>query len=282
MLSKRSRLVWLPVLSICLALGCAQSERGGGARSGEGGDKTDQQTAGGTTVITFDGDWNEKASGPIRAGHRVIVRYDISRLPGCTGGMYGQPAYRVMGNYLVDGGEPRLFEVSKVENGELVAAEAAIEVPRGRELTFFFHVSNRWGCMEYDSNFGENYHFPIESAGTGKLAVVTFDVDGVAQSEAIRGGGEVIVHYDPARLSGCRATYNGLPAWNITAFMSVDGAEPTTFEVTRAEGGERVASDPTLAVPFGRDLAFWFFISDRYGCNQYDSNDGQNYHFAIE
>jgi hypothetical protein len=34
-------------------------------------------------------------------------------------------------------------------------------------------------------------------------------------------------------------------------------------------------------VPFGRDLAVWFFNSDEAGCTAYDSDYGRNFHFAI-
>ncbi|HEX8952077.1 MAG TPA: DUF6209 family protein, partial [Polyangia bacterium] len=113
-------------------------------------------------------------------------------------------------------------------------------------------------------------------------ATLTFAADwSVAQSAPVISGGKATLHYDPARLPNCRATYQGFPAWGITAYWAVDGGQAFSAPVTQFQGGQVVPIDATFAVPPGSDLAVWFFASDEYGCTQWDSSYGRNFHFAL-
>ena len=47
-------------------------------------------------------------------------------------------------------------------------------------------------------------------------------------------------------------------------------------------GGQNIPVDAPITVPFGSDLAVWFFNSDEGGCTGWDSNYGRNFHFAIQ
>lgn len=37
----------------------------------------------------------------------------------------------------------------------------SIELDRAGELQVWFQATNRWGCSEYDSRYGENHRFPV-------------------------------------------------------------------------------------------------------------------------
>lgn len=120
------------------------------------------------------------------------------------------------------------------------------------------------------------------AASASPSPMLAFAADwSVTQSAPVLSGGTAIIHYDVARLPNCRATYHGLPAWGISAYWAVDGGQAFTAPVTTFQNGQVVAVDLTFNVPPGRDLALWFSASDEYGCQQWDSNYAQNFHFAL-
>jgi hypothetical protein len=131
---------------------------------------------------------------------------------------------------------------------------------------------------------------PSTSMGGGKadgvdaeLTTVRFAADyTVSQSGPIVAGQKLRVRYDLDRLPDCRGTQGGYPQWNITGYFSVDGGAAKSFEVSEVQGDDRVAKDAVLTVPAGRDLALWFSVTNRWGCNAYDSDGGNNYHLTIE
>src|SRR5262249_18122585 len=103
---------------------------------------------------------------------------------------------------------------------------------------------------------------------------ITFHADwSVTQTGTLVAGAPAKLVYDVARLPNCRATYNGLPAWGIVASWNADGGW--------GHSGNATSGTASFTVPAGRDLQMWFFASDEYGCTQYDSDYGRNYHFPI-
>ncbi|MGE5184852.1 MAG: DUF6209 family protein [Acidobacteriota bacterium] len=131
----------------------------------------------------------------------------------------------------------------------------------------------------------------------GDLATLSFDADwSVTQSAPLVKGALMVVHYDPARLTACRAKdASGEDAWQIVGHYTLDGTEPygDDLAVTELEGNGRLEPpserpvDVTMDVPLGtfgggHDLAMWFVNTDATGCIAYDSDYGANYHFTIE
>ena len=104
----------------------------------------------------------------------------------------------------------------------------------------------------------------------------------VTQSAAVVSGGTATIHYDLARLPEPPRSTGGGPAWGIVAYWAVDGGQAFTQAVEQYQGGVNVPVDVTFDVLPGSDLALWFFASDEFGCTQWDSNYGSNFHFAIE
>jgi uncharacterized protein YraI len=265
--------------SLVSLVACA-AEPGDDPAGGGGGGKAD----GTTPLVTFADDWSETASGDLLAGSAVRIAYDLDRLTECRGSTNGSEVWGVTGYASFDGGEPAIFSVSRLDGGVVKPVVAEVDVPAAAtSVELWFSISNRWGCISYDSNMGGNYRFAVERPGG---AVLSFDADfSESQSDAIHAGDQLVVHYEPARLEQCAATRNGFPAWGITGYYQVDGGAVKTFSVARASGSPGstlVAADPTISVPHGRDLAMWFQATSIYGCNAYDSNLSANYHFAIE
>ena len=110
--------------------------------------------------------------------------------------------------------------------------------------------------------------------GTRELPTLHFNADWtVSISGSLVAGDPARIQYDVARLPNCRATYNGLPAWGISASFNADGGWGHSANVTTGQA--------TFIVPAGRDLNIWFFNSDEHGCTGYDSDYGRNFHFPI-
>lgn len=104
----------------------------------------------------------------------------------------------------------------------------------------------------------------------------------VAQTGTLQAGKSFTLKYDTTRLSKCRGTYQGRPAFAITAFLQAGNAAPTTVAVAGANalayGG--VAS---VQVPLEAEgpLAVWFQETDVSGCMNFDSAYGHNYRFNV-
>jgi hypothetical protein len=86
--------------------------------------------------------------------------------------------------------------------------------------------------------------------------------------------------YDTSRLPSCRATTDGVQAWAIAAFVSVDGGAAITYPFPT--GVQGAAVQVPVEIPYGSSMALWFEATDDSGCEQWDSNYGQNYVFSIE
>lgn len=121
------------------------------------------------------------------------------------------------------------------------------------------------------------------AAATQPTPTLSFNADWtVGSSMPPMSGGKAVVHYDIARLPKCRTWYRGYPAWDIVANWSSDGGVAHSQPVTSIVNGQRVGVDIVIDVPPGRDLALWFHASDESGCDQWDSDYGRNFHFALQ
>ncbi len=110
---------------------------------------------------------------------------------------------------------------------------------------------------------------------------VRFNADWtISQSGPLIAGGTVRFAYDDARLPGCRGDFNGQPGWAISGAYQLNGGAVGSFEA----GGlspSHGTNPPVVALPEAGDLAVWFQISSRWGCQAWDSAYGANYHFKV-
>ena len=113
-------------------------------------------------VLTFDADFSESQSGALHAGEQVVVHYEPSRLEQCAASSGGMAKWSITMHYKVDGGTVKSMLVTRAEGYDLVPADSALTIPRGRDLEVWFSSTNVYGCNAYDSNTGANYHFAIE------------------------------------------------------------------------------------------------------------------------
>jgi hypothetical protein len=102
-------------------------------------------------------------------------------------------------------------------------------------------------------------------------------------SGTLLAGDKVRVDYDVDRLQTCRGTSGGNDQWGITGYASFDGAAPVVFGVTQLQGGRAIPVIASIDIPANAtSVDFWFAINNRWGCIAYDSNENQNYRFAIK
>lgn len=239
----------------------------------------------GDATMKFTSNFQTTVSGSPAAGKGILVDYALDRLPQCRGALNGGgPAWNITGYYSENAGPAHAFEVTELSSDgtDRVAKQARIPLTQGGDISIWFQVSNRWGCSEYDSRFGQNYHLTVQGALPTSTASILFKKDGaVEKSGDLRVGGKVKVRYEQDRLPQCRRTNMGYPAWGISGFASINGAQPRTFETGRPEGSDRAPIDAYLDLTAPGELALWFQVVDMGGCNAFDSNQGQNYKFPI-
>lgn len=229
-------------------------------------------------------DFSISQSGPLVAGGNVIIEYDLARLTTCVAESNNYAVWGVTGYAQFDDGTIVTLTLSQLQGETVIPVAATLALPASAtHVSFWFEENNEWGCVAYDSDYGQNYPFAIQPSGAA--AVIDFPTtlsDGPTQSAAIAAGDQVVVHYEPDRLAQCYALSNEAPAWGVTMFWQVDGGAVQSTPASIVAGNALVAADPTITIAQGSDLAMWFEATSVYGCVAWDSLYGANYQFTIE
>lgn len=145
----------LLLLSLSL-FGCAL-ERGADEESPSSASEKAVETV---ARIHFDAAFNETVTGTLRAGSKVEITYDPSRLTACRGTEGGRPQWGIGGQWRI-GGETASFTVAGLM--EPPGNTVTLELPRSGELELWFVNTSKYGCVAYDSNYGSNYRFRVEA-----------------------------------------------------------------------------------------------------------------------
>lgn len=247
------------------------------------GDEQDVTSNAATLKLTADS--RTELVGSPTAGKGLAVEYALERLPQCRGNVGGGgPAWNVTGFYSENGSPAKMFEVSKLSDDgkDRVAKPGRIVPSEGGDLAIWFQVTSGFGCSEYDSSFGQNYHFTVKGESPDAAASITFDKSGKpTQTGELKAGSKVKVRYEQDRLPECRRSQGGYPQWNISGFSQIDKEASHSFDTAVAEKGDRSEIDAFIELPHAGTLSLWFQVVDVGGCNKYDSNSGANYTFAI-
>lgn len=262
------------------ATACAASPGDDGASSG------DQAFSGSHATFALTADHDQSLSGSAQRGQAIEIDYDLSRLSSCRGNVGGGgPGWDITGFWSQNGEPAKSFSVTKLsaDGKDRVSAPATITPTEGGDVALWFQITSVFGCNDYDSDFGNNFHIAVSGGSAPSIATITFDASGTPSVDGtLKAGGKVAVHYDPARLSSCESYSGGYPQYGISGNYSINGGAAQSFETGHAESGKLVASDATIDLPSSGDLALWFETSSTYGCHGYDSSNGANYHFSIQ
>ena len=192
--------------------------------------------------------------------------------------------WNVTGFYSENGGAAKTFEVSALtpDGKDRVAKAARIVPAQGGDVAIWFQIASAFGCSEFDSQFGQNFHVPVKGAVPVAGASISFGKDGSpTQTGELKAGGKVMITYEQDRLPACRRTERGNPVWTITGFAQVDREAAHTFDTARPEGSDRQEIEALVDLPHAGELSLWFQVTSLGGCMQYDSKSGANYRFSI-
>ncbi len=222
--------------------------------------------------------WSIVQSAPLVPGGQVKIIYDTDRLPGCRGNANdGGPGWAVTGYYQLNDGTVGNFYAGGRPNYAGQSPEAVLDLPEDGSLALWFQVTSLWGCSEWDSNYGNNHRFDVGHPRIVFRTDWTHTVYGT-----LRKGGSVVVDYELARLPGCRATKNGLEAWDVEVQYRFDGGAVQAATLTSVSGYTRSQAPAVLSLPSGAGwLELWFHNWDWQGCHTWDPAYGQNYGFGL-
>ena len=228
--------------------------------------------------LYFRGDSTVTQSAALMVGGEARIEYDASRVKNCQARFGdGTPAWSTAAYVRLPSGNVKSFTVAGRISDASEPMSVTMDVAGTAQV--WFQTTNRWGCMEWDSNYGANYRFEVFAP-----AVVHFNVDRTISIQgSLRGARAIAVDYPLSLLPNCRQTYAGLPSWEILSFARFDGGQTFQATATRVENStQRVASYAVYAVPEGAtSLEVWFLNSDRAGCSEWDSKYGENYRFDL-
>lgn len=246
----------------------------------------DESEVNGGASFVLSADHREKLEGTAKAGSPITIQYSLDRLTSCRGNVGGGgPGWNIYGYYSENGGPTKSFEVTKLAgSGKDREAKPATIVPsQGGDLALWFQVTSVFGCTDYDSDFGGNFHIQVQGDAPQALPTITFEKSGAPTVKGdLKAGGKVAVHYAQERLDKCESYQGGNPVYGISGNYTLNGGAAKTFDTGRAEAGKRVAVDAVLDLPSAGKLALWFETSSIHGCHEYDSNMSANYEFDVK
>jgi hypothetical protein len=235
-----------------------------------------------TPTLSFNADWSVTQTAHVVSGGKAILHYDIARLPKCRAYYHGLPAWGITAYWSVDGGQAFSQPVvQRNADNQVVPVDVLLDVPPGHDLAFWFQSGDEYGCSEWDSDFGNNFHFSPD-AGPG---AVHFRWPGWSYEEwpQLHSGTDLLVDYDIRRLPACRQASNGVQSWDVTVgYQFDDGTRGSASLTTSPQPWQRVALAARITAPAGaQGVSLWFENHDATGCQTWDSALGANYRFWV-
>jgi Family of unknown function (DUF6209) len=130
----------------------------------------------------------------------------------------------------------------------------------------------------------------MPKVGENTGAVLSFQTDWrQSQLGPIRQSELLTINYDPQRLPNCRGYHGGIPAWDLFTTLRFSPSGETTSGLLLQHTGRDGVLDPPRAIPFSLRVPadatgaeVWFHNTNVFGCSAFDSQFGQNYHFAVD
>lgn len=127
------------------------------------------------TTIEFQAGGRQTQSDFVRQGQPLTIKYDPQRTTGCRGHHDGMPAWDIFANVrFAPSGE--VFQGPLVQHYNPEGSGGIFDPPRpipfavnvpadATEAEIWFLNRNAFGCMAWDSQFGNNYRFEVAQAG---------------------------------------------------------------------------------------------------------------------
>ncbi len=140
------------VVSLLALSACAP-----GAPSSEQEDVSEHEDALSEATIVFDAAWNENVSGAVVEDGTVHLVFDQERLAPCVAFQSGTPQFAVTAHARYADGSQESVTVA----GLMAPASPTLSPTVAGEMEIWFEATNKYGCHEWDSNFGGNYRFNV-------------------------------------------------------------------------------------------------------------------------
>jgi hypothetical protein len=227
-----------------------------------------------TATLSFAADFRNRQSSALLEGRVATIHYDIARLPNCRLQYRGFPAWDILGYWAADGGRAQNLPLTTTTSAGRVGRDVTIVVPHGMDLALWFYASDEGGCVQWDSDYARDFHFPI----THTAPALHFHPDwSITQSEGLRAGIDLTIDYDGARLPACRGD-----GWAIVMHWRADGGAVSDIPLTADVTAGRAVIETAIRPPAGaRTLELWFEGYDNTGCRVWDSDFGRNFRFTF-
>jgi len=230
--------------------------------------------------LSFGAAYTVHQSETLTAGGQVRVSYASSRLSQCRVTLPdGGPGWSLTGHYRLNGGAEASFDVA---GQPVTGLPPVIPLSAPGLLEVWFRVSSE-GCEAYDSNYGSNFRFTVQPAGSASVPALVFQEGWLEYTVGtVKAGQPFVVDYDIDRLPECRLLYNGAPTWEVWVHYRFDNGVTGDLSVTQVSGYSRFQVPVTLTAPVGaRSVTLWFENWDRGYCRRWDSQYGANYRFDV-
>jgi hypothetical protein len=233
--------------------------------------------------VRFGASGEPVADGPLVRGGVVAVEYAHERLPSCRIIYRGFAGWDIIAHAAFDGVQvPGASVVLRggggSTSGTFPVALAYFPVPwEANELQLWFE-NNEYPplCLEWDSNGGANYRFPlVPMGGTPPAARLVFGSGWVEHASGpLFAGAQVTVEVAADRFPTCGATGEVM-----ASLRTVSGEIVTLGLYGWTPSGARQGT--ILLPPASGHVEMWLYSTRGDGCREYDSDYGRNYGFDV-
>ena len=117
-----------------------------------------------TLIFASSATWTYGAAAPLVAGDTVTVSWDASRTSCVTTGMGTGPAWGTTGHAILPDGSQVSFPAGGIDLQNGGTPGFTIPAGSGGDLAVWFESTNIYGCHEYDSDEGANFHFVVAAS----------------------------------------------------------------------------------------------------------------------
>lgn len=212
-------------------------------------------------TLRFNGGWTQEQHGALVQGGKLVVDYDLYRLPQCMGSTYnGLPTWSTSA-YVLFHPSNQLAQapvVGRTSNNSQGPALAEFDIPKdATSAELWFYSSGRTCTSAYDSNMGSNYRFPVQSAKSQNV-IWAGDVGG-SFSRACSHEDTIA---DPVTLN----SYN---RERSCMFLDAEAWAPGVTDHATQTGGE-VAAQVQYSIDGNIPVTAWL---------QYVTRDGNNFRY---
>jgi len=118
--------------------------------------------------IDFTKDWQENITGQLVPGGKFTINYDQTRLPNRRTSYRGLSSWHINAGIQFEGNGPVTYKSLEEYQQEMTSKEVSIPADAKEVIIWFEHygydpydTAQNNEARYYDSNYSQNYHFPV-------------------------------------------------------------------------------------------------------------------------